>query len=215
VSGGGILEKRPQTNWDFSPNGQPEGMQTAKEQVLAYFESGEFEKAIELMNSSGVRLEINDIHPLIARFENTAAEALLQNAFAEVRRLNHRKESLLAFCNSGFDAGGLIPPVRMPEGYRGKILLVSVSGGVIGQTVCLRTNDLHHRDILRNTELEIRDLGLHGSRVRELGGASVDSESDGSVRIWGGSDDFGTCDKNVAAMLLRSMYPDKTVLVRD
>ena len=35
----------------------PKGMQTAKDLVLAYFEAGEFETAIELINSLGVRLE--------------------------------------------------------------------------------------------------------------------------------------------------------------
>jgi len=50
----------------------------------------------------------------------------------------------------------LIPPVILPEGYNGKILLVSVSGTMILKTVVLRSGDLWHREILRNTENEIR-----------------------------------------------------------
>lgn len=86
---------------------------------------------------------------------------------------------------------------------------------MIDAMVCLRSNDLHHRDILRNTEMEIADLGLHGSRVRELGGASVTVEPDGTTCIRGGSDDFGACDRNLAAELIRLACPDKVVAVRD
>ena len=193
----------------------PKGIESAEGQVLAWFEAGEFEKAINLINSSGVRLDIWDICLVIARFESMAAEALQRNDFVTIRQLRYRKESLLSFCNGGFDADKLIPPVRMSEGYCGKILLVSISGGVIGEMVCLRSDDLHHRDILRNTELEIQDLGLHGSRVRELGGASVRSEPDGSMCIWGGSDDFGACDKEFAAMLIKKMYPGKIIIILD
>ena len=145
----------------------------------------------------------------MARFKSMEAEALPRNDFVKLRQLRRRIESLPAFFDSGFDASKLILAVRIPEGYCGKILLVSISGGVVGEMVCLRSNDLHHRDILRNTELELRDLGLHGSQVRELGGASILSEPDGSIRIWGGSDDFGPCDKNLAAMLIERMNPEK------
>jgi hypothetical protein len=190
-------------------------MQTEKERVLAYFEAGEFERAIELINASGVSLVGADIHRVITLFERMAAEALSRNVFVTVRQLHVRRESLLAFRDGGFDADKLIPQVKIPEAYRGKILLVSISGGVIGEIVCLRSNDLHHRDILRNTELAMQDLGLHSTRVWELGGASIHCETDGSMRIWGSSDDFGTCDKNFAAMLIKRVYPGKIITIQD
>lgn len=193
----------------------PKQMQTAEGQVLAWFEAGEFEKAIHLINSSGVGLDIWDIGLVIASFESLAAEARQRDDFVTIRQLRHRKESLLSYYNGGFDAGKLILPVRMPEGYCGKILLVSISGGVIGETVCLRSNDLHHRDILRNTELEIQDLCLHGLRVGELGGAHIHTGPGGSMCIWGGSDDFGACDKEFAAMLIEKMYPGKIINIQD
>jgi D-3-phosphoglycerate dehydrogenase len=66
-----------------------------------------------------------------------------------------------------------ISPVILPEGYNGKILLVSVSGGGINKTVLLRSGDLWHREILRNTETEIKNLGFDNALVHELGGALV------------------------------------------
>ncbi|MBW2441976.1 MAG: hypothetical protein JRH12_15965, partial [Deltaproteobacteria bacterium] len=47
-----------------------------------------------------------------------------------------------------------IPDIILPEGYNGKILLVSVSGGGIPKSVLLRSGDLWHREILRNTAAE-------------------------------------------------------------
>lgn len=64
----------------------------------------------------------------------------------------------------------MIPSVVLPEGYRGKILLVSISVKK-ERAVVLRSGDLWHREILRNTEVEIQALGLSGAQVDELGGA--------------------------------------------
>jgi hypothetical protein len=193
----------------------PGRLKPVKDRILAYFKAGEFEKAIKILNSSAILLEASDIQPVLADCERMAAEALLRSDFIEARQRYHRREGLLALLNGGFDPKKLIPPVQMPEIYRGKILLVSIFGGVVDEVVCLRSNDVHHQDILRNTELAIQDLGLHGSQVRELGGASINCEPDGSVIIWGGSDEFGACDKHFAAMLIRLAYPNKTIAIQD
>jgi len=192
-----------------------EALKRAKDRVLACFGAGEFEEAVKLLNSSGARIEIPDLKGILVDYEKAAAEALLRDDFEEVRKLRHRTESLQAFCTGGFNPNTLIPKVLMTEAYCGKILLVSISGGVIDEMICLRSNDLHHRDILRNAELALRDIGLHGSRARELGGAYVSNEIDGHTCIRGGSDEFGACDKNLAAVLIMSMYPNKTIFIQD
>ena len=50
-------------------------------------------------------------------------------------------------------------------------------------------------------------------RVHELGGACLTSDPDGSMRIWGGSDEFGACDREPAAALLRSLFPATRIIV--
>lgn len=103
-----------------------------------------------------------------------------------------------------------IPPVVLPEGYRGKILLASIT--VAGERiVVLRSGDLWHREILRNTEAEIRGLGLSEARIDEMGGAHLRFEADGSILIWGGSDEFGACDHQYAAALLKMVWPDRKI----
>jgi hypothetical protein len=113
------------------------------------------------------------------------------------------------------EADRLIPAVILPEGYDGKILLVSVSGEGVKKSILLRSGDLWHREILRNTETEIQNLGYTNVRVHELGGALVCFESDGSIAIYGASEEFGACDKGFAAEMIKTIFPQRAVKVRD
>ena len=121
------------------------------------------------------------------------------------------KESIAA----ADDAQRSIPDVILPEGYNGKILLVSVSGDGIDNTVLLRSGDIWHREILRNTETEIKNLGYERAKVYELGGARVSFEPDGSITIYGTSDEFGACDKHLAADMIKKIFPDRGINIRD
>jgi hypothetical protein len=106
----------------------------------------------------------------------------------------------------------MIPFVILPAGYRGKILLVLIR---VGQEslVALRSGDLWHREILLNTQAEVCRLGLKDAQVHELGGAFLFFEADGSIRIGGGSDEFGTCDLDYAAALVKVAHPGCAVVV--
>ncbi|MBW2721736.1 MAG: hypothetical protein JRC67_05865 [Deltaproteobacteria bacterium] len=109
----------------------------------------------------------------------------------------------------------LIPEVILPEGYNGKILLVSVSGEGIDKTILLRSGDLWHREILRNTEAEIKNLGYENVRVYELGGALVRFEPDGTLTIYGASEEFGACDKEYATEIIKKKFRDRAIKIRD
>jgi D-3-phosphoglycerate dehydrogenase len=109
----------------------------------------------------------------------------------------------------------LISPVILPEGYNGKILLVSVCGDGIEKTVLLRSGDLWHREILRNTEVEIKNLGFENALVHELGGAHIRFEPNGTITIYGASQEFGACDKEFAAELVRKVFRERTVEIRN
>ncbi len=66
----------------------------------------------------------------------------------------------------------------------------------------LRSRDVWHREILRNTHAEIISLGLTDPQVDEMGGAYLRFEADGSVRISGIIDQFKACDLNYSATLV-------------
>jgi D-3-phosphoglycerate dehydrogenase len=113
------------------------------------------------------------------------------------------------------EADRLIPEVILPDGYNGKILLVSVSAKGIKKRVLLRSGDLWHREILRNTETEIKNLGHSDMQVHELGGALVRFEPDGAITIYGASEEFGACDREYAAQMIKKKFPERKVNVRD
>lgn len=108
-----------------------------------------------------------------------------------------------------------IPEAILPKGYDGKILLVLIRRAGMEDRVVLRSGDEWHREILRNTQLEMRRCGLDDARVDELGGAWVRFDANGNIVIYGSSDDFGACDKTVAAEFLGRLYPERTVRIAD
>ena len=109
----------------------------------------------------------------------------------------------------------MIPEVILPENYNGKILLVSVSATGLDKKIILRSGDLWHREILRNTEAEIRNLGFTEEQVYQLGGARLRFEPEGTITIYGSNRQFGACDKEYAAELVQKAFPEKTVKVED
>jgi len=133
------------------------------------------------------------------------AANLLEYIFRKMKTIRDQKQ----------ETNLLIPPVILPEGYNGKILLVSVSSAEIDKTVVLRSGDVWHREILRNTENEIRSYGIADAQVHQLGGALVRFEPDGTIIIYGRSQEFGACDKAYAAELVRGLFPERRVLVRN
>jgi hypothetical protein len=110
------------------------------------------------------------------------------------------------------DPESLINKIILPEGYNGKILLVMIVGGILDGQILLRSGDMWHREILRNTENEIKELGFAESDVYELGGAHVRFEKNDIV-IFGTSDDFGSCDKVYASKLIQQLFKDKNVII--
>jgi len=109
----------------------------------------------------------------------------------------------------------MIVETDIPEGYNGKILMVAILDESFGVKRCLRSGDLWHREILRNTQNEIIDLGFTKSAVYELGGANVKSDSKGNIIIFGTSNDFGSCDKKLAAKFIKNKFPDKNVTIKE
>ena len=107
----------------------------------------------------------------------------------------------------------VVAETELPEGYVGKILLVLIRGGGFDDTVCLRSGDDWHREILRNSRAELADLGFPDAQAHSLGGAHAGFESEGSILIWGTSDEYGCCDKEIAARLIARAYPERTVRV--
>ncbi|MBW2660040.1 MAG: hypothetical protein JRC87_10700 [Deltaproteobacteria bacterium] len=106
----------------------------------------------------------------------------------------------------------LIRRVALPEGYNGKILLVSVSVRQAWEMTCLRSGDDWHYEILKATEEEICALGFPQADVCPVGGAWVGFRPGGVIVIYGSSDGFGECDKDLAAKLIKKAFPEWKII---
>ncbi len=161
-------------------------------------------RSIQVANASGV-----NARAVAERFRFFAANIARHDAGMPILNELQRVGS------GAKKAGKAIPRIILPEGYNGKILLVSISGDGIENSVILRSGDLWHREILRNTEKEIRDLGFKNARVHELGGAYLRFEPDGTIVIHGFSQQYGACDKEYAAKLVRAAFVGRRVAGED
>jgi hypothetical protein len=183
--------------------------------ILDDLRSGRFEAALTVMGQCRISPKPLELDAIVQDLTDQLQQFLAAEDNRPAKQVQRRLRVLRNFRDSGIDSKHLILPVELPEGYNGKILLVSICGGVIEPAVCLRSDDVYHREILRNTEEELRDLGLTQTRAYQLGGAYLTVQADGSMRIWGASSEFGACDKEMAAALIRNMYPDRRVIVDD
>ncbi len=66
-------------------------------------------------------------------------------------------------------------------------------------------------EILMDTREEIQDLGFENALVDPVGRAFVRFDDNRSIEIYGISDEFGGCEKQAAADLIRQVFPGRKV----
>jgi len=181
--------------------------------IDALFDAGRLESVQAFYDQTKT---VPDRRMLDHRIAALKKNAETQRAGGEIRRANRlvcRAKALEIFKDHGFDPEKLIRPADLPIGYCGKILLVIVCGRRVGERVCLRSGDDWHREILKNTVEEMADLGFEHVAVTPAGGAAARFNDRGEIIIHGGSDEYGACDKHLAAELIAGLFPDTTIRV--
>jgi hypothetical protein len=173
------------------------------------------EAAIRLLKRSGCGIDSAAVKTMIQGYETRASQMQAAGETGEARRMARRAAALNGLLVHGPHPAKLVAETELPEGYVGKILMVILTGGGLDGAVCLRSSDGWHREILHNTQAEIADLGFPDAQAHPLGGAYAGFASDGSIVIWGTSDEFGCCDKDLAARMIARAYPGRTVTIED
>lgn len=169
------------------------------------------EAAILLLRKGRGGFDPEAVAVMVQEHRSQAIRAQAAGESGEARRLSRRAAALKGLLAHGPDPGRMVAEVELAEGYHGKILMVRLAGGVFDDTACLRSGDDWHREILRNTQAELKDLGFVHTRVDPLGGAYARFESDGGIVIWGTSDEYGCCDKQEAARMIARAHPGRRV----
>lgn len=181
--------------------------------VLEHISELRLESAAAAITRFGFILDKDRVEAVAVVFESKADSSRSRGDIRRAVRLERRARAIRVFYEHGLTPERLIPPVDFQDGYRGKILLISISGGAAGGIACLRSGDLWHDAILKNAEEEIEDLGFENAVVEPAGGASVRFDEQGGIQIYGTSDSFGECDKTVASDLIGRSFPGKKVAV--
>ena len=190
-----------------------ESQRVPEDDVTCLLREMRLEEAIGLLKRSGYKVDSAAVKAMILGYETRANQMQTAGETGEARRMARRAAALNGLLTHGPDPARMLAEVELPEGYQGKILLVLLQGGVFEGTVCLRSGDDWHREILRNTQAEMEHLGFRNTQVYPLGGAYAGFESDGGVVVRGTSDEYGCCDKDLAARLIARAYPGRTVRI--
>ncbi|RTZ97030.1 MAG: hypothetical protein DSY90_08740 [Deltaproteobacteria bacterium] len=179
--------------------------------IDALLKAGRLEAAQDYYDQTKTARDRQKINHQLAALKFSAKAAQATGEIRKADRLKRREMALEIFKSHGLNPDKLIRPTDLTAGYFGKILLVIISGRRIGKRICLRSGDDWHHEILRRTEEEIRDLGFEDSLVTPVGGAAIRSDQNDRIVIFGSSDDYGTCDKKIAADLIAAAFPKKRV----
>jgi hypothetical protein len=175
----------------------------------------QLEAAVRMLRHSGRKVDSAAVKAMILYYETEAGQMQAVGETGESRRLARRAAALKGVLAHGPDPARMVAETELPESYRGKILLMVLNGGGFEGMVCLRSGDDWHREILRNTQREMEDLGFRHIQVHPLGGACAGFEADGSITLWGTSDEYGCCDKEEAARMIARAYPGKPLRIED
>jgi len=183
--------------------------------VFEVLKACRLEDALGILRQEPNQIPLSRIDLFIDELQNRARELLAAGEVGACRRLKRQIYALNKLREHGPQAETMIREVELEGNYDGKILLVSLAGGVLKHKICLRSGDEWHREILRNTIAEIRDLGFTGTRVYPLGGGFLRFETRRRLLLWGTSDEFGRCDMELAVQLLWRAFPETEILVGD
>ena len=186
-------------------------MSDARNKVLQLVQQGLLESAWSLMIRRGVTPDTRLLNGPIDGCLERAAWLKRKGDIRASFLFQRRASALTILRDSGRLSGAVIPSTVLPEGYCGKILLAFVEGDLIPGRTFLRSGDDWHREILRSFEEEVCDYGFENVHVSPLGGAFAEFRPDGSIVLWGASEEFGRCRKEDALKLVRTAYPDRAV----
>jgi hypothetical protein len=186
----------------------------ADSHVLHLLDGMRLEEAVAQLRSTPGAMDRTAVAAMAQEWERRAHSSRASGETGKARRDERRARALRALLAHGPEPGRMVAEVDLPVGYRGKILMVLLKGRGFEGTVCLRSEDDWHREILRNTQAELQDLGFPSARAYALGGAYAGFDGD-RIMIWGTSDEFGCCDKELAADMIRRAFPGRTVVIED
>ena len=174
-------------------------------------QQGRLESACALLVAHNIVLDTHALTRLIGGCLKRVKTSRNEGDIRTSIRYQHRATALAMVRDAGRLSGAVIPSVVMPDGYCGKVMLAFVKGDCIPGRTFLRSGDDWHREILRHFEEELRSYGFEKFQFSPQGGAFAEFQPDGSIALYGSSEEFGPCRQEDALMLVQTAFSDRNV----
>ncbi len=182
------------------------------QKLLACTASFDLEEAVTISRRHNISLDSEDLNRIRNMVE---AEKDRSHTGSDHRTVEIKRHAINQIQAYGFMPEKIIKRVDLPKNYCGKILMAAVKGGGFDLFAVLRSGDMWHREILYNTQKELKTLGFHNTDLYALGGAHVRFEAGRRIVVFGTSDDYGACDKKYAAQLIQAAFKGRKLVVTD
>ena len=182
-----------------------------RDAVLQLIDQGLLESASALLVQHGIILSTPELTQRIDCCLKHGKTSKDDGDIQASMQYQRRAAALTVLRDAGHLSWAIIPSVVLPGGYRGKIMLASVEGDLIPRRTFLRSGDDWHREILRSFEEEVSDYGFEKFHIAPRGGAFAEFRRDGTIVLFGSSEEFGRCDLEEARLLVLTVFPDRDI----
>jgi hypothetical protein len=81
-----------------------------------------------------LKVKSSDLDQIITLLEKEVKQSISTEDFRGAKRFKRLIRVIKSLSKYGPDPANILDPVILPEGYNGKILLISVAGGIIQNT---------------------------------------------------------------------------------
>lgn len=178
-----------------------------KEEVKKHFSESRLESGDLILKRTNIQFESTDYEEVLERLSQNRREFLAAGDISAALGIVNRETLLKHYQAHGLDLDRF-PEVTVPDQYHGKILTLK-----LGDRVFIRSQASMHKIIFANFRMELAGYGydLSARAVKHAGGAWLKFTSTSTILINQRSEDYGECDKALAAEVVKRAFPDYKV----
>ena len=188
---------------------KPNMTSVANSAAMYHLHEGNLEEAQTMFRQYRASLTDQDYKEIREKLVSIEKRYVEGNQLKMAATVRQRIRAYDHFIKDGLSAE-TVPFVDLPEGYKGKILILEWRGNFY-----LRSGADWHKEIYKKFLQELKIRGF--SKVYETekrGGAYLGFNKEGAIMITGKSEDFGECDKELAKALVRSVYGEREIVTK-
>ncbi len=179
--------------------------------IAKHLLDGRYQLAQDISTTYGCAISEDMGTAAAANFDKQAQEHARAGRIDDAIKSRQRRKALDEFTQHGLDVTQ-IPLVGISEKYSGKILLMNFQGRTFLRGFPPHQRDGMHQNILNSFNEELNVLGYSGS-PKPQGGAHIGfNKETGNRVIYDASGDYGECDKDIAAKLIKETFPAQKIV---